>query len=221
MVSILRAGAVAVLGWLVAGCTGEQVQPAQADDAGVDGSSVSDGSTADALPSDGSGTDSGGCATVPGNLVQNPSFELASMGAPTGWTMASGVAAVRREGDAAHCAAWAEVTFPAASTSFPTWFGQEIVVDPAPAKGSKLTATFWLRALDGTIGDIDIRIGVVSGSYDAKAIVLNADQTWKQYSTQWTLPDEPFTSLAVSVESMATTARRIGIDHVTFVVTPP
>lgn len=208
-----------LLSSLLVGCHGESVEsgPAMQDaaseivtDAPVDSADVAD--AADAT------TDAGVCTSVAGNAVENASFELAPGGKVTAWRGATDVVLTQRLGGAAHCAAWLEVSFPAASVSFPTWVGQDMNFDPVPLKGSTVTATMWARSLDGDVSG-HFRVGVLSGSYSSKGITLPSDGTWKQFSITWTLPDEDLHILSVGFISESTTARKIGLDHVTFIVT--
>lgn len=188
----------------LAGCHGSSVEaPADAADATPDGSEA-------------------GCSTVPGNAVHNASFENAPGGVLAGgWSLAADVTFEQKKGDAAHCEAWASVTLPKASRSVPTYLGQDMLFDPAPAAGSTVTATMWVRTLDADTSGL-FRVGVMSGSYDAKPISLAEGGAWKLFTTSWPLPTgEDLHTLSVGFISESGAPRTIGLDHVTFVVTPP
>ena len=181
-----------------------------------------EGERVESVATDSGTAETAACTSVEGNLVQNPSFEIAPGGTLSGWKTDGKVSVVQRLGGAGHCGAGAEVSLPAASTSFPAYFGQDVRVDPPLPMGSKITATLMLRTLDADL-DGSIEVAVVSGGYNPQGVTLNADGTWKQYSVEWTLTSENDGASLLSVQfaSSSPSARRIGVDHVTFVVTRP
>ena len=172
------------------------------------------GSTTDASGE----TSDAGCETVTGNLVQNPSFELAPSGILSGWKADAKGGVVQRLGGAAHCGAWAEVQIPG-GTSTASYVGQDIALDKPVPKGSHVLATMMLRTLDAEL-DGTLEVGEVSGPDTARAVTLPADGTWKQFVLEWTLPEDVST-LWIAFVSTASSARRVGVDHATLVVTPP
>lgn len=214
----------------VSGCTGDLVEAPRdtgADDAAVDGAgdvAPTDGAPTDGAPTDTAPTDTGdaGCTTVPGNVVQNPSFELASGGVPTGWLASSVLSLAQKTGGAAHCAAWAEVHLAGASTSAPVYFSQDVLLDAPLAKGARIVATAWFRTLD-TNTVAELVVGVVGGDYRSKVVSLSLDGTWKQATVEWvaTAAEEGQKKLYVGLTSALLTARAVGVDHVTLVVSPP
>lgn len=200
----------------ILGCTGEPVE--SLTDSGA-GDSVASGDVGEAGADAAEASSDAGCTTVPGNLVQNPSFELAPAGIVTAWKADAKGGVVQRLGGAAHCNAWAEVEIPAASTSAPTYFGQDIVLDTPALKGSHVVATMMLRTLDADLTGT-FEIGEVSGPGSPRAVALPADGAWKQVSLEWTLPEDVSTFWVAFVSTSAA-ARRVGVDQVTLVVTPP
>lgn len=190
---------------LLVGCTGERVE--SVTDAGPDDTGA---------PGDASDA---GCTTVAGNLVQNPSFEIAPGGTLSGWKADSKGSVLQQKGGAAHCDAWAEVSLPPASTSTPAYFGQDIVLDSPAPKGTKVVATMVLRTLDAELGGT-LEVGILSGPDSNQRVTLQADGSWKQYSLEWSLP-ESASAIWVAFASESEAARRVGVDHVTLVLTPP
>ncbi len=198
---------------VVAGCTGERVESAvDAGDAGA-----GDVGAADAGDTGEAGVTDAGCSSVPGNLVQNPSFELASSGVVTGWEVRGTVA--QKKGGAAHCDAWAEVTFDPVGTEPVADFGQVIRLDAKAPKGSHVVATMYARTLDADL-DGRLAVGILYGDYGRKDVTLPADGTWKQIVYTWDLTEET-DALWISFVSTAAAGRRVGVDHVTLVLTPP
>lgn len=195
----------------LAGCVGEQVSSPPADggtDAG--GEAGSDGA------SDAAG-DSATCSAAPGNLVRNASFEDAPGGVLPGWSHDPVESLVQRRGGAAHCGAWAEVKLSAASTSTPAFFGQEILLDAPLKKGTTVLASAYVRALDA-VATIELGVGIVGGPSAAKLAPLPSDGSWKKIDFDWVLPEDA-TKVYVAVVSTSS-ARTLGVDHVTLVAVP-
>ncbi len=176
------------------------------------------------------GTESGGdapgddaaCVTVPGNLVQNPSFELAPGGLLTGWLTDSVDSLTRRTGGAAHCEAWAEVRLKAATTSKPVYFAQDVILDTPLVKGARVLATAYFRTLD-TETTAELVVGVVGGDYRIKTASLALDSSWKKVEVEWVVgtPEGGATKLFVGATSTLPKTHTIGLDHVTLVISPP
>ncbi|MBS0658986.1 MAG: hypothetical protein JSR82_12165 [Verrucomicrobia bacterium] len=213
--------------WLAAlsGCTGDPVDVVRdggAGDGGVDDSGAEVGADAsDAADAPADAADAL-CSTVPGNLVQNPSFELAPAGVISGWLGSSVALLARRTEGAAHCTAWAEVHLAGASTSKPVYFAQDVVLDTPLVKGARIVATAYFRTLD-TRTDGELVVGVVGGDYRSKLATLPLDRAWKQVTVEWTVSsaEEGQTKLYVGLTSTYLGPRAVGVDHVTLVVTPP
>lgn len=203
-----------------AGCTGDPVETAR--DTGVDGAYDGAGDGAGDAGGDAAVDGDAGCTTVPGNLVQNPSFELAPGGVLSGWLASSVELLTRRTEGAAHCQAWAEVRLAAASTSKPVYFSQDVVLDAPLVKGARIVATAYFRTLD-TRTDGELVVGVVGGDYRSKVATLALEGTWKQVVVEWTVSsaEEGQTRLYVGLASTYFGPRALGVDHVTLVVTPP
>lgn len=186
---------------LLAGCRGEQVDEAPSDSGASDVAS-----------------DAGDCAAIPGNLIQNPSFELTnSAGLLTGWLNDPIDSIVQRTGNAAHCLHWAEVKYPAA-VSGKVYFGQEITLDTPVTKGQKVLATAWVRSVDGELGAI-IAVGITGTDSIIKEYTLPADGSWKLLAIEWVVSTET-NKLYVDIGSPVEKPRTLGLDQVSLVLQP-
>jgi hypothetical protein len=160
------------------------------------------------------GTETGSCDPIAGNLITNPSFESVVMDAMPGWTMNEG--AKRAIGGAAHCTAWADVTMPAATGSSTTYFGQDFRFETPPPAGKKLIGTLYLKSLDANI-EIELTMGVSSGPNKVKVVRLS-DQ-WQKFSHEFDATGTD-SGYFIAIGNTLTMPRRIGVDQVVVVVTP-
>lgn len=187
---------------LLAGCRGEQVDEAPAD----------------AGATDGAGDVATDCTPIPGNLIQNPSFELTnSAGLLTGWLKDPIDSLVQRTGGAVHCQHWAEAKYPpAVSSKF--YFGQEVTLDKPVSVGQKVLATAWVRSVDGEL-DVVLAVGIRGTDSVIKEYTLPADGSWKQLAIEWTVSTATDT-LFVDVASPISRPRTLGLDQFSLVLQP-
>lgn len=190
---------VALLGL---GCRGEEVV---AVDASTDGATV-DGA-ADAAADVGADAPDAACS-IPGNLLQNGSFEIAYSGAFPGWPNPT-LDVTQRTSGGDDCAGWAEV---ASSTSFWT-FQQVVSIDEIPA-GVVIEFGASLRAIGGEVKAADVFVleaGDVEGNL-APYKTLNADGSWLRVAGVHTLK-RPAKSLTFGINSNVAAPRTLGVDR--------
>lgn len=169
------------------------------------------------VASDGGG-DAAACTTTPGNLVQNGSFEIAPGGVLAGWAVEAKGSAIQRMGGAADCRAWAEVNFPPTADS--AYFEQDLRFDSALPKGTTLHVAVSLRTLDAIL-DAVVATGILGSDYGAIPVTLPADGSWKRVTLDWVVPSDGQKNFSVSIISKSPTTHTLGVDDVSFVVTPP
>ncbi len=204
-------------------CTGDPVETPT--DAGTDASTdvaTDGGSDTTAVDAPADAPADAACATVPGNLVQNPSFELAPGGVLAGWLADSVDSLTRRTGGAAHCEAWAEVHLRAALPGKPVYFAQDVRLDTPLVKGARVLATAYFRTLDAET-NVELVVGVIGGDYGSKAASVALDSSWKLVTVDWTVgsAEDGATKLYIGATSTLLKTHAIGLDHVTLVITPP
>ncbi len=197
----------------VAACVGEDPDGLSSErDAGAVDAGAEDG--APAPKDDAAGADAGGtgpdatvaCEAIPGNLVQNPSFEN---GFPP-WLESDADAKVRTDGPA-DCAAFVEVQTTAA-------YGrvhQNLDLSSlTPGAMGKVEVEFGasVRSLDGDFSQVEVVLGdITTGSTGVAAPpVLPADGSWT--TTKGTTTITPGSAFYIRVQ--AAQIRKFGVDRV-------